>query len=312
LARRGHTVRIFDNLSTGRDFLADGLELRIGDVGDRRAMRDAMEDVDAVMHFAAHSLAGESMQNPAKYFRNNVGAGLNLLDCVAAAGVSHFIFSSTCAVYGNPAEIPIREDARREPVNPYGASKLAFEQALLSYASAYGLRFLSLRYFNAAGADESGEIGECHDPETHLIPLALRAASGEISELVIHGDDYATPDGTCVRDYVHVSDIAEAHVLGLEYLAAGGASEFLNLGSGSGHSVREVVAAVEPLTGHRLTHRIGPRRAGDPPVLVADSTKAKQILGWQPKRSLEQMVSSAWAWTRRWAQQSAKSSTLAR
>jgi UDP-glucose-4-epimerase GalE len=311
LARRGHTVRILDNLSTGYSFLAKEFELRVGDIGNAADVHGALEGIGAVMHFAAHSLAGESVEKPAKYFRNNVGAALNLLDCVAAAGIPHFIFSSTCAVYGIPVGIPIREETPCWPANPYGASKLAFEHALSSYGSAYGFRFLSLRYFNAAGADESGEIGECHEPETHLIPLALRAAAGQNAELVIHGDNYATPDGTCVRDYVHVTDIAEAHVLGLEYLAAGGASEFLNLGSGRGHSVREVVAAVEAVTGQRLTQRIGPRRAGDPPVLVADSTKAMQILGWQPKRSLEQMVSSAWAWTRRRAQQSAKRSSPA-
>ena len=209
--------------------------------------------------------------------------------------VRKFIFSSTGAVYGNPVKVPITEDNPRQPVNPYGATKLAFENALEAYNRAYGLRFVSFRYFNAAGADEAGSIGESHDPETHLIPLIFQAVQGKRAALEIFGDDYATPDGTCIRDYIHVNDLAEAHVLGLEYLAKAD-SAALNLGTGKGYSVQEVVATVERVTGHKVPTHIAPRRAGDPAELVADPSRAEQMLNWKAKRSLEEIIATAWKW----------------
>jgi UDP-arabinose 4-epimerase len=257
--------------------------------------------VDAVMHFAAHAYVGESVENPRKYFQNNVLGALSLLNSALDAGIRRFVFSSSCAVYGIPEQIPIAEQTPREPVNPYGASKLFFENALEAYGRAYGLRSVSLRYFNAAGADESGEIGELHDPETHLIPLALAACTENGPELQIHGSDYPTPDGTCVRDYIHVSDLADAHVRALQYVEKsgdeeGGDSLAINLGTGRGYSVLEVIRAAENATGQPVRRNIGPRRPGDPPVLVADPAKARRLLGWTAQRDLDDIVTSAWAW----------------
>src|SRR5229473_8251564 len=218
LRRRGHEVVIYDNLSTGHAFLADGFQLIVGQIADTSKLAPTMRRVDAVMHFAAHAYVGESVGNPRKYFRNNVLGALSLLNSVLDTGIRRFVFSSTCAVYGVPGQIPITEQTPREPVNPYGASKLFFENALEAYSSAYGLRSVSLRYFNAAGADDSGEIGEIHDPETHLIPLALAASTANGSELQVFGSDYPTSDGTCVRDYIHVNDLADAHVRALQHL----------------------------------------------------------------------------------------------
>jgi UDP-glucose-4-epimerase GalE len=294
LARRGHEVVIYDNLSTGHRELARGFELIEGSVGDAAKLAGALRGVDAVMHFAALSIVPESVQNPRKYFENNVRDGLVLLNTCLEADVCKFIFSSTAAVYGNPVSLPITEDAPKAPVNPYGMSKLAFEYAMQSYDAAYGLRFMSLRYFNAAGCENSGEIGELHDPETHLIPAALQSAAGSRTELQIFGDDYDTPDGTCIRDYIHVEDLAEAHVLALEHLAGGGQSNILNLGTGQGHTVREVVGAIEQVVGRELPKRIVGRRAGDPPVLLANPTRAEKLLGWKATHSLKQMVASAW------------------
>src|SRR5882757_10819431 len=220
LRRRGHEVIIYDNLSTGHEFLAGGFELVRGDIADAAKLSSSLRRVDSVMHFAAHAYVGESVTDPRKYFRNNVEGGLVLLSACVDCGVRRIIFSSTCAVYGVPAKVPIPENIPRQPVNPYGVSKLFFEYALEAYDRAYGLRFAALRYFNAAGADESGEIGELHEPETHLIPLALRAAGGDGAELQVFGADYPTPDGTCIRDYIHVNDLASAHVKALEYLLA--------------------------------------------------------------------------------------------
>lgn len=255
-----------------------------------------MSRVDAVMHFAAHSQVGESVQKPRIYFQNNAEAGLALLNCALDAGVRRFVFSSTCAVYGVPAKVPITEDNPRQPVNPYGTSKLFFENALEAYDRAYGLRYMSLRYFNAAGADESGEIGELHDPETHLIPAALKAVTGERGELELFGSDYPTPDGTCVRDYIHVNDLAEAHVLALKHIEAGNSSAALNLGTGIGCSVQEVIAMVEEVTGRKVPRRVAPRRPGDPPLLVADPARAQATLHWKATRSLRKIVETAWQW----------------
>jgi UDP-glucose-4-epimerase GalE len=298
LRRHGHEVVVYDNLSTGRRELAQGFELVVGDIGDVDRLTSVMRRVDAVMHFAAFAYVGESVQNPRKYFHNNVESALSLLNTVQDCGVKYFVFSSTCAVYGVPAKVPIDESNPREPVNPYGVSKLFFEHALESYSRAYGLRYASLRYFNAAGADESGEIGEMHDPEMHLIPLALAAAAGTGPALQVFGDDYPTPDGTCIRDYIHVNDLAEAHVLSLEKLIAGGDSFAANLGTGDGYSVRDVIGEVEKVTGRQVPYTIGPRRAGDPPAFVANPQRAQRLLDWKATRGLHQIVASAWDWMR--------------
>jgi UDP-glucose 4-epimerase len=295
LQRKGYEVIIYDNLCTGHRELAEGFELIVGDIADSAKLAKALGRCDAVMHFAAHAYVGESVTNPKKYFHNNVTAALALLDAVMDSRVRKFIFSSTCAVYGNPAQVPITESNPRQPVNPYGATKLAFENALEAYSHAYGLRFVAFRYFNAAGADESGEIGENHDPETHLIPIILQAIQGKRAALEIFGDDYPTPDGTCIRDYIHVNDLAEAHLLGLEYLAKC-ESGAMNLGTGKGYSVNEVVATVEKVTGHKVPTHIGARRAGDPAELVADPSLAEKLLNWKAKRSLEEIIASAWKW----------------
>jgi len=298
LQRKGYEVIGYDNLSTGFRELAEGFELIVGDISDSAKLAAVLRRCDAVMHFAAHAYVGESVENPRKYFRNNVTGALALLDAVMESRVRKFIFSSTCAVYGNPVKVPITESNPRQPVNPYGATKLAFENALESYSHAYGLRFVSFRYFNAAGADESGKIGENHHPETHLIPLIFQAIQGKRAALEIFGDDYSTPDGTCVRDYIHVNDLADAHVLGLEYVSKA-ESAALNLGTGKGYSVHEVVAAVEKVTGHKVPTHIGPRRAGDPAELVADPSRAERSLNWKAKRSLEEIIASAWKWAQK-------------
>lgn len=298
LRRAGYQVVIYDNLSTGFRRLAQGFELVEGDIADAVKLRPVLARVDAIMHFAAHAYVGESVENPRKYFRNNVTDALSLLNSAVDAGVRHFVFSSTCAVYGIPDKIPITEQTPREPVNPYGASKLFFENALEAYSRAYGLRSARLRYFNAAGADESGETGELHDPETHLIPLALLASTADGPELQVFGSDYPTPDGTCLRDYIHVTDLADAHVRALQHLEQGGDSLALNLGTGRGHSVLEVIHAAEKATGQTVRRKIGPRRPGDPPVLVADATKAHQLLNWTPQRDLANIVSTAWNFMR--------------
>lgn len=299
LRRHGFDVLLYDNLSTGHAALAKGFELVVGEVTETGKLADAMKRSLAAMHFAAHAYVGESVKDPRRYFRNNVEGGLALLNTALETGLRNVIFSSTCAVYGIPAQVPISEDAPRQPVNPYGVSKLFFEQALEAYDVAYGLRFASLRYFNAAGADEAGETGECHDPETHLIPLALRAATEHGAPLQVFGSDYPTADGTCIRDYIHVTDLAEAHVKALEHLLRGGNSMALNLGTGRGHSVKEVITAVETITGKRVRMQLGPRRAGDPPALVADPGRAEGVLGWKAKRSLAEIVSTAWQWLQR-------------
>ena len=295
LQRKGHDVIIYDNLSTGHRELAEGFELIVGDIADSAKLVSVLKRCDSVMHFAAHAYVGESVKNPKKYFHNNVTAALVLLDSVMQSRVRKFIFSSTCAVYGNPVKVPITEDNPRQPVNPYGATKLAFENALEAYSRAYGLKYVAFRYFNAAGADESGRIGESHEPETHLIPLIFQAIKGKRAALEIFGDDYPTRDGTCIRDYIHVTDLAEAHVLGLEYLSRAD-SIAMNLGTGKGHSVHEVIAVVEKVTGRKVPTHIGPRRAGDPAELVADPSLAEKLLHWKTKRSLEEIIAGAWAW----------------
>ena len=301
LKAAGHEVIIFDNLSTGFETLAASFELIKGDILDGAALARVLPRTDAIMHFAALAYVGESVTNPKKYFHNNVEGGLSLLNAALDAGVKKIIFSSTCAVYGEPAKVPIEESTPRQPVNPYGVSKLFFEQALQSYDRAYGFRFASLRYFNAAGADESGEIGELHEPETHLIPLALSAAAGVGPDLQVFGSDYPTPDGTCVRDYVHVNDLASAHLKALDHLAAGKESFAVNVGTGTGASVQEVITAVERATGKRVPHKMVPRRPGDPPILVANPAKAQALLQWKATRGLRDVVATAWNFMERQA-----------
>jgi UDP-glucose-4-epimerase GalE len=309
LRSSGYEVMIYDNLSTGCRRLAHGFELVRGDVADEAALRPALARVDAVMHFAAHAYVGESVENPRKYFRNNVAAALNLLNSALDAGIRRFVFSSSCAVYGIPRLMPIDEEMSREPVNPYGASKLFFENALEAYGRAYGLHSVSLRYFNTAGADESGEIGELHNPETHLIPLALAASTANAPELQVYGSDYPTSDGTCIRDYIHVSDLADAHVRAMQYLETQSkepesSALAVNLGTGRGYSILEIIKAVEDVAGRAIRLQMAARRSGDPPILVADPAKALRVLGWTAKRNLADIVSSAWAWMEKTSRES--------
>ena len=300
LRRRGYDVIIYDNLSTGYKQLAEGFELVVGDIADTAKVASVLRRCDAVMFFAAHAYVGESVENPRKYFHNNVTSAISLLDAVMDSRVRKFIFSSTCAVYGNPVKVPITEENPRQPVNPYGATKLAFENALEAYSHAYGLKYVSFRYFNAAGADDDATIGELHQPETHLIPLIFQAIQGKRAALTIFGDDYPTSDGTCIRDYIHVNDLAEAHVLGVEYLAKS-PSIAMNLGTGTGYSVKQVVEAVEHVTGRTVPTQIGPRRAGDPAELVADPSLAEKTLRWKARRSLDEIIATAWNWAKKHA-----------
>jgi UDP-glucose-4-epimerase GalE len=299
LAAAGIEPVVFDNLAEG---CADAVRwgpLIVADLGDRQAVRAALRDhaIDGVIHFAASAYVGESVRDPRKYFRNNVGNMLVLLEEMIDAGIGDIVFSSSCATYGIPASLPIAEDTPQRPVNPYGESKLFDERMLSAFGDAYGLRWMALRYFNAAGADPDGELGENHDPETHLIPLVIDAALGRRAAVDILGTDYPTNDGTAVRDYIHVTDLADAHVMALRHLKAGGASGALNLGTGRGHSVRDIVGAVESVSGRPVPVRVRDRRAGDPPALVADARRAGSVLGWAPRHSsLEEIVATAWSW----------------
>ncbi len=309
LVAAGHEVIVLDDLSKGHRAAVDpGAQLVEGSYGDADGVRALLRatPVDAVLHCAARSLVGESIADPALYYRENVAGGVTLLEGLRECGVRRLVFSSTAAVYGIPESVPIREDAALGPINPYGETKRTFEGALRWYAAAYGLRSVSLRYFNVAGASERN--GEAHDPETHLVPNVIAAAEGR-AEVTVFGTDYPTPDGTCIRDYIHVEDLARAHLLALEATAPGGprtagpdggaAAVALNLGNGSGFSVREVLAAVEAASGRPVPYRVGPRRAGDPPVLVADAGRAREVLGWEPARpDLGDIVATAWAWRR--------------
>jgi UDP-glucose-4-epimerase GalE len=299
LAARGHQVVVFDDLVQGRREFVQWGPLIEGDLNDPASIGGALEKVrpDAVMHFAALIAVGESVREPGRYYQNNVGGTLNLLDAMRAVGTQILVFSSTAAIYGTPVQVPIPESHPKAPINPYGASKWMVEQILQDHDAAFGFRFAALRYFNAAGADPEGRIGEAHDPETHVIPLALEAALKDPTAFSIFGTDYPSKDGTAIRDYIHVADLADAHVRAIERLAGGGASMQLNLGTGEGFTVKEVVSAVERATGKTLQPKIAPRRAGDPPSLVADPREAEKLLGWKAKRSdLDTIVSDAWKW----------------
>jgi UDP-arabinose 4-epimerase len=299
LAAAGYLPVVYDNLVYGQEQAVQWGPLERGDLADSQRLDAvfARHRPSAVMHFAAFAYVGESVADPGKYYRNNVGGTLSLIEAMVAHDVDKLVFSSTCATYGEPDEVPIREDAPQRPINPYGKSKLMVEQILADFERAHGLRSVMLRYFNAAGASPGGEIGECHDPETHLIPLALDAVAGQGPGLTVFGDDYPTPDGTCIRDYIHVDDLAAAHVLAVEHLIAGGASRAFNLGTGKGISNREVIDSVAQVTGKAVPHRFGPRRPGDPPVLVSDAARARNELGWVPQSSdINTIVATAWEW----------------
>ncbi len=294
LLDEGHEVAVFDNLGEGhRRAVESRAKFIEGDLADREKIHATLSTIrpDAVMHFAASALVGESMRDPSKYFRNNISNGLNLLDAMVATRVGRLVFSSTCAIFGPPERVPIDETAQARPINPYGESKLAYEKILRWYDEIHGLKFVSLRYFNAAGA--SGSFGEDHRIETHLVPNVLKVALGQKPHVEIYGNDYETPDGTCIRDYIHIVDLARAHILAL----GAAKSEFYNLGTGGGSSVREVIAACQKITGRKIDIVEKPRRPGDPPRLIASSEKIKRDLGWQPQfESLDAIIESAWKW----------------
>lgn len=302
LQQAGYPVIVLDNLGYGHREIVESVlkaELIVGDIGDRALLDQLFSQraIGAVLHFAAYIAVGESVADPAKYYRNNVVGTLTLLEAMTAARVPHIVFSSTAATYGIPQTPAIAEDHPQLPINPYGESKLMVERMLRDFDQAYGLRSVIFRYFNAAGADPSGNLGEDHQPETHLIPLILLAALGKRDNIAIFGTDYPTPDGTCIRDYVHVNDLAHAHVLGLEYLLRGGESTSFNLGNGNGFSVRETIAAAQAITQRPIAVVERDRRPGDPPVLVSSSDRARAVLGWQPQYpDLEAIVSHAWHW----------------
>ena len=300
LIKKGHEVVVVDNLVTGYvKAVPEKATFYQGDIRDFDFLDDLFkkEKIDAVIHFAAFSLVGESVTNPLKYYDNNLYGTKVLLDAMIKNDIKKIVFSSTAATYGEPENIPILETDRTCPTNPYGETKLAMEKMFHWASKAHGLSYVSLRYFNACGADATGQIGEAHNPESHLIPLVLQVPNGKRESVSIYGTDYDTPDGTCIRDYIHVTDLAEAHILAVEYLAKGGESNIFNLGNGVGYSVREVIETARSVTGHPIPATEVPRRAGDPARLVASGEKAKKILGWEPKiKKLDEIIASAWKW----------------
>lgn len=299
LNRRGYQTLIYDNLVYGHKESVKWGKLEVGDLAEEEHLERIFQEnsIDAVLHFAAYAYVGESVAKPAKYYKNNVCNTIQLLDIMRKYQVNHIIFSSTCATYGVPDKMPITEDMPQKPVNPYGATKWMVERILEDYRKAYGINYCCLRYFNAAGADPEGELGESHMPETHLIPLILDAASGKRESISIFGTDYPTKDGTCIRDYIHVSDLADAHIRALEYLKQGGESTCFNLGNGNGDSVRHVIEVVKQVTGKEFKVKEEKRRAGDPPVLIGSAEKAEKVLRWKPKYAeIETIVEHAWKW----------------
>lgn len=299
LVKRGYEVVVADNLRTGHWQSVKGARrLYVGDLRDAAFLNRVFGEnqIDGVINFAAFSLVGESVTDPLKYYENNVEGAVSLLSAMRAHGVDKIVFSSTAATYGEPEKQPIEESDRTEPTNPYGATKLAIENMLKWCDRAYGIHYVALRYFNAAGSDTEAGIGEDHDPESHLIPLVMKTALGQRDHIGIYGEDYPTPDGTCVRDYIHVKDLAQAHLLALEYLARGGESDVFNLGSGNGYSVRQIIETARRITGREIRATAEPRRGGDPSVLIASNKKAAERLGWHPALGLDQIVSDAWAW----------------
>lgn len=299
LSQAGYQPVVFDSLVHGKVDAVKWGPLEIGDIADRARLHEVFQRYrpSAVMHFAAFAYVGESVADPGKYYRNNVGGTLVLLEAMLAHGVDKLVFSSTCATYGETASVPITEDEPQSPVNPYGQSKLMVERILRDYGHAHRLRSVVLRYFNAGGASPDGEIGECHDPETHLIPLALAAATGKGPVLTVFGNQHPTPDGSCIRDYIHVVDLADAHIRAIDYLGQCNASRAFNLGTGLGVSVCEILHAIERVTGRAVPHRFGPAREGDPPILVSDAERARKELRWAPIMSdIDTIIATAWAW----------------
>lgn len=298
LTRKGYNVIIYDNLSHGYEFLAKYGKFILGDIGDKRQLDLVFKNykIDVVMHFCAYIEVGESVQNPRKYYVNNLYHAINLFDTMLENGVNKLIFSSTAAVYGMPENVPIDEEEPKNPINPYGRTKWMIEQVLKDYSDAHGFKYVAFRYFNAAGADPEGELGEAHEPETHLIPLVLDAALGIRKSIKIFGTDYPTPDGTCIRDYIHVNDLATAHIKGIEYLMNGNESNYFNLGNGTGFSVREIIDTVKKVTGKNFEVEEVERRPGDPAILIAKSDKARKILNWTPEYGIEDIVKHAWEW----------------
>ncbi|HEX5269588.1 MAG TPA: UDP-glucose 4-epimerase GalE [Gemmataceae bacterium] len=297
---RGHDVWVYDSLVYGHRGAVPAERLIVADLAEEQRLDQALvlHRIEAVVHFAAFAFVGESVRDPAKYYRNNLVNTLTLMECMRRNGVKRMVFSSTCATYGVPQRVPITEDEKQAPINPYGQAKLGVERALADYAAAYGWGYAALRYFNAAGASPGGAIGEDHDPETHLIPLVLDVALGKRPHVEVFGTDYPTPDGTCIRDYIHVDDLAEAHLLALERLQDG-LGLCLNLGVGRGYSVREVIRTAEAVTGKSIAVKEGPRRPGDPPALVAAADRAREVLGWTPRYAeLRPIVETAWNWQR--------------
>ncbi|MCF8259609.1 MAG: UDP-glucose 4-epimerase GalE [Melioribacteraceae bacterium] len=299
LASSGKEVLVLDNLSRGhKESIHPKTSFVNVDLTDRDKLFDIIqkEEIDAVVHFAAFAYVGESVENPSMYYHNNVIGSINLIDAVVQNKIENFVFSSTCSLYGNPERVPISENEPVNPINPYAKTKRIIEFLLEDYSQSHSLNYCALRYFNAAGADPDGEIGESHDPEPHLIPLALFTAMQKREKLLVFGDDYETKDGTCVRDYIHINDLADAHILALEYLKINKESNVINLGTGEGNSVFEIIKTVEELTGKSVPFDVVGRRAGDPAVLVADNKKAKSILGWSPKHDLRSIIQTAWNW----------------
>ena len=299
LKSAGHHVIVYDNLSSGHRKAVEDFPLIEGCLGDKEIISDTIQKfrIEVVMHFAAHIEVGESVINPSKYYENNFCRVVRLLDQIIESKIKYFIFSSTAAVYGNPSGCSgLNENTPCVPINPYGRSKYMVENLLSDYNKAYGLQYTIFRYFNAAGADDRADIGENHNPETHLIPLVLRAAKGERDSITVFGTDYDTPDGTCIRDYIHVNDIAEGHILGLMRMIGENKSDIFNLGSGDGFSVKEIINTAETITGIKIRQTETSRREGDPSVLIADSSKAEKILGWKPTYNLNRIISTAWQW----------------
>lgn len=298
LAKQGYNPVVFDNLSKGHREAVANYPFELGDLGDKARLTEVFKKygIEAVMHFAAFAEVGESVKEPSKYYHNNVAKVLDLLDALVENDIKYFVFSSTAATFGEPIRPKIDESHPQNPINPYGNTKLMVEKILADFDTAYGLKATALRYFNASGADDSGEIGESHNPETHLIPIVLQAAAGKRASIKMFGTDYPTPDGTCVRDYVHVNDLARAHILALEKMFKDNVSERFNLGSGNGFSVAEIVKEAKRITDIDFTVEKAPRRDGDPAVLVADSAKAERILGWKPQYNLTRIIETAWNW----------------
>lgn len=309
LIAKGRRVLVVDNLTTGHKKLVASPDVAYVDTADKGEMVRLMKEynVGAVMHFSAFAFVGESVSDPEKYYANNIYGTLQLLSAMKEVGIQQFIFSSTCATYGNPQYLPLDEKHPQNPINPYGYTKLVVEEMLKDFSNAYGLRYVALRYFNAAGADPDGELGECHDPETHLIPLVLQVASGRRPHITVFGQDYDTPDGTCIRDYIHILDIAQAHINALEYLEDGNKSDIFNIGTGIGQSVKAIIETCESVTGKKINVVYGDRRTGDPASLVASNEKIKTVLKWKPEYlELTPIIETAWAWEQKEALQHQK------